>query len=296
MGHIAMKVSCFCGRPSICIKDAIARLNKVTYRACSGKFNVSLKSLSQLQMEYNFDTNTGVPRQNTVANTPTLPSFATLEASVESAHRPGTTTPKPSLIWPGPQSLPINLSPIVLPSLLLTSSVRPHFYAALCTPKQHNNHLPIFLELTFAGAPTPFLIPAAGARALPPRLEKRVRASLLAARLDTDCGDVYVDLNHIALETLPRMSQTEFAFLLRELAPGAYAHAAAESPEWQCDVREWLMTCPHCAERMLGQPADGAWNASYVRHLSEGWCTGQKGYVQWTGGSAVQGGMPHVEA
>ncbi|KJA14017.1 hypothetical protein HYPSUDRAFT_49460 [Hypholoma sublateritium FD-334 SS-4] len=240
-------------------------------------------------MDYNFDPARGAPNQNTQNDSPSLPSFSALVASVKPAPRRGTTTPTPSPA--SQQSAPLTLSRITLPPVLLSSPVRPHFWAAFCVPSQYQNPHPILLELSFAGAPTPFLLPDTGPTALPPRIARRVRASLLAARIDAaHCGGMYVDLNLVAVETLPRMSQAEFTFLVGELAPTAYTAPATR--EETCDVRAWRMTCPHCAAQMFGGPKDGAWNAQYVRHLSEGWCTGQPGYVPWKGGSAVQGGAP----
>ena len=226
--------------------------------------------------------------QNTRRITPTLPSFAALDASVET-RRPETATPKPQPLHNDLPLLPPNLPllPVTLPPVLISPPGRPLFYAVVCPPETHITPRPIALEFTFPGPPTHFFIPVTGIQLLPAREASRVCASLIPSHADTDSAGVWVDLNCVAIETLPKMTQAEFMFLLRQLAPHAQARKA-----WQeYAPREWRMTCPYCRDQIMGWPSDTTWSAEYTRHLMEGWCTGSKGYMRFMGGAAVEGGQ-----
>ncbi len=228
-------------------------------------------------------------RQNTYRNTSTLPPFTALDASDE-MRRPETTTPK--LLPPQnnlqlplqPPNLP--LLPVTLPPVILTIPDRPLFYASLCPPEQHLTPRPIALEFTFQGLATPFFIPVTGIESLPHLQARRAYASLIPAHADTDSAGVWLDLNCVAIETLPKMSQDEFTYLLRQLSPHVQAYKA-----WQeYAPREWRMTCPYCRDQIIGRPSDAKWSAEYTRHLTDGWCTGSEGYMRFMKGAVVEGG------
>ncbi|KJA14018.1 hypothetical protein HYPSUDRAFT_209044 [Hypholoma sublateritium FD-334 SS-4] len=207
-----------------------------------------------------------------------LPSFADLDASIESSAHTETSTTlfifPPSAHVPFPRLVSAG-EPDPLPTLIYPSPERPYFWAALWEEPQCIVPY-IKVQLRFRG-PERLCVyrPEERLRITPAasRVHASVRAQwLLHEKGETcvappapDADSVSVNLSYVAIETLPTMSQTEFGFLLQALVP--WPDAPLEHY-----VAEWCVTCPYCATDVPGYSSDKVWNERFIRHIDESGC------------------------
>ena len=150
-----------------------------------------------------------------------------------------------------------------------------HFWAALFEEPRHP--IPyIQIRLRFNGPERLYLYYPTDPLSVDPEIS-RLHASIRAQWiLHTTYGvsvappapnddSAYVNLNYLAIDTLPTMSQTEFGFLLQALVPDPETPMAY----W---VSEWTVTCPYCKTEVVGFSSDRAWNDCLNSHIDEDGC------------------------